>query len=115
MSTQPAEQFISQKQVTKGQPPESLVEALHYGDRRVQGYEAVRLIMKYEPTGPFAGAGEFNETLLHLARSTGQRRALAAFPNGETAAKMAGYLNGLGLMTDVATNVTCKSTGSAKP
>jgi len=79
-----------------GPRPHPVVQALRFPDRRVQ-YAAAKLLVNLRPAKPYSGSGFLTETLSHLARSTGARRGIAAFPNRTTATELAGFLEGNGI------------------
>jgi HEAT repeat protein/DNA-binding response OmpR family regulator len=83
--------------------PSPLAKALVHKDRRLR-FAAAAAIVQLEPTGSFAGAGHLKSALVYFATSAGQRKALVAFPNGETAQRLAAMVNALGFDTATVTS-----------
>lgn len=86
-----------------GARPAPLVDALRHADRRLR-FAATAAVVKLQPATSFTGSSHLTDALVYFATSVGERRALVAFPNLQTAQTLAGLVNALGYETDTATN-----------
>lgn len=80
--------------------PRPLARALRHRNRRIR-FAAAQAIMQIAPTGPFAGAADTQDFMVHLIGTHGSSRALVVHTRNDEANRLAGLLRDAGYEADI--------------